>query len=559
MVKLMKIKKIGLYLLTFLLVISGVQPLQAKAAELIIYPDKNSCYVGDTITFTVSVRGAGNFDVSGAVNDSDFLDDSSKSYTITADYAGTIKVSVSGTIADYETEEEEMLYDSATVIVYERESPSPNPDPDVESTPEEKSSNANLSGLSIDHGDLTPAFSSDVTEYRVSLTSDITEIYITASAADDKASVSGDGLKPLSVGANSFTIDVTAEDGTRKAYTINVDVVEKPTIFLPFNNKELGILNDINLSDVPKGFKEKTITLQDTEVKAFTNENGTLTLLYLTDEQNHNGFYLYNEKDGTLYGLYRPILVDGKEYCALDIDEQKYHIEEMTLGSVNLPKAQSITEPTASTQIQAYLLPAETNLEAVDAWVFGNKDLEQFSVVYLMNMQGETDFYIYDEQAKTLKVYPKEQPLTVVDLEKFVTENQASTPWLLYGGIALAIVAVVAVIVIIVRKNKKKHQVDFDDAFETAQKEQRTKSRPLVTDETFFKEIPHDEQIDGPILGDDGIPLSIESALRDMDDLDEPEESDEEDLITINLDQNDSDDDDDWLDEDVVNALFDEK
>jgi len=85
------------------------------------------------------------------------------------------------------------------------------------------SDDASLSGLTVSKGTLTPAFDAGVTEYTVSAASDVTSITIAAAANDPKATVSGDiGEKPLNVGKNTFTVTVTAEDGTTRDYTIAV-------------------------------------------------------------------------------------------------------------------------------------------------------------------------------------------------------------------------------------------------------------------------------------------------------------------------------------------------
>ncbi|ULQ61212.1 cadherin-like beta sandwich domain-containing protein [Brucepastera parasyntrophica] len=87
------------------------------------------------------------------------------------------------------------------------------------------STNANLSGISLTSGTLSPVFTSDVLNYTVRLANSVSGVRITGIAADSGAVVSGSGsTDTLTVGtATPKTITVTAEDGvTTKTYTVTV-------------------------------------------------------------------------------------------------------------------------------------------------------------------------------------------------------------------------------------------------------------------------------------------------------------------------------------------------
>ncbi|GHT38853.1 hypothetical protein AGMMS49965_03370 [Bacteroidia bacterium] len=85
------------------------------------------------------------------------------------------------------------------------------------------SNNANLNNLTVNQGTLTPTFNANTISYSVSVANTVSSITISATKAHAAASVSGDGAKTLNVGANAFTVDVTAEDGTtKKTYTVNI-------------------------------------------------------------------------------------------------------------------------------------------------------------------------------------------------------------------------------------------------------------------------------------------------------------------------------------------------
>ena len=60
------------------------------------------------------------------------------------------------------------------------------------------------------------------TSYDVTVPADTDTIEIYATAQDSNAKISGTGSKKLEAGKNTFSVVVTAEDGTKKTYTINI-------------------------------------------------------------------------------------------------------------------------------------------------------------------------------------------------------------------------------------------------------------------------------------------------------------------------------------------------
>ena len=113
---------------------------------------------------------------------------------------------------------------------------------------------------------------------------DVTSIAISASAEDSKANISGIGTKELNLYSNAFNIVVTAENGSRKAYTI--EVIRKD---IDGNIKELATdntLSSITIADYNINFNpeimEYTILLTDAvmpEINAIANDsNATVTI-----------------------------------------------------------------------------------------------------------------------------------------------------------------------------------------------------------------------------------------------------------------------------------------
>lgn len=85
-----------------------------------------------------------------------------------------------------------------------------------------KSSNSNLGSLVVSEGSLSPAFNSNTTSYSISVPNGTTKVDVSAVAADPNATVIVRGNDNLLVGKNNILVEVTAEDGSKKVYTIEV-------------------------------------------------------------------------------------------------------------------------------------------------------------------------------------------------------------------------------------------------------------------------------------------------------------------------------------------------
>lgn len=85
-----------------------------------------------------------------------------------------------------------------------------------------KSNDSSLSSLSVVQSTLSPSFSKEVLNYRANVAYSVTNVDITATANDSKATISGTGNKSLNTGDNEFSIVVTAEDNTTTTYKVVV-------------------------------------------------------------------------------------------------------------------------------------------------------------------------------------------------------------------------------------------------------------------------------------------------------------------------------------------------
>ena len=84
------------------------------------------------------------------------------------------------------------------------------------------SADATLKLLDVSGFTLSPTFNSDITNYSMKVANNITGLLVDAIPTDPEANVKVEGNLGWKEGVNVITITVTATDGTKKVYTVNV-------------------------------------------------------------------------------------------------------------------------------------------------------------------------------------------------------------------------------------------------------------------------------------------------------------------------------------------------
>ena len=219
----------------------------------------------------------------------------SKSYTFTFKTlkTGTTKISVGSYLAyDFNTMSQISLTSgSKSISIKTKEQ--------IEAT---YSDNANLSSLSVEGYELTPAFNKDTLEYNLDVENDIEKVTIKASKADGNANVAGDGEVELVEGPNKFEIVVTAQKGNTKKYVLNINRKELDPIKITVGSKEYTVVRKV--ADLPAvtSYTNSTVTYEDNEVPVLINEVTGYTLIGLKDEDGKVSLYIY--KDGNIKDKY---------------------------------------------------------------------------------------------------------------------------------------------------------------------------------------------------------------------------------------------------------------
>ena len=421
------------------------------AASLSVTASASTIYVGDSVTFTVSASGgAGNISVSGAANGTYWLENSSQSFTVTASAEGTLTVSASGTLGDFNTEKDVPVSGSASVQVVTRPKETPkNETPQKQETqkPEEKkqeekklSSNANLASLSISQGTLSPKFTASKTQYTVNLNGDVSSIKVNATAADSKAIVYGTGTNSLKPGKNTISVSVAAEDGSTKEYTITVNVDETPLVYVSYNGAKLGFVRSLDGVDKPaKSFEAVKIKVDGKEVKAWKSNLLKKTVVYLQDDKTkEKNYYIYNTDTNTVETMLRPMALLGNNVFVVDVPKNLQTREGMNFTTVKID-----------------------NYE-LNGWTFKDTAFENYALIYVMDEKGNMVYYQYEATEKTLQLYSGAATIPQSAYDQYRKDVDASLKkhkWVIYGlAGGCVVLAGLSAVIFFRRKKTVKYQ-----------------------------------------------------------------------------------------------------
>ena len=285
-------------------------------------------------------------------------------------------------------------------------------------TDEELSSDATLKKLEVEGVKLNKDFNKDTLEYNVELSSDTTKIKINAESTDENAIISGIGEVEVKEGKNTFSILVTAQNGSSKTYIINAYVQEKSPIVVTVDSKKYTVLKKLVGIETPNGFEKKTIKINNTEVESFFNKKIEYNLVALKDSIGNLTLYIYKKGD---YIKYSPLTNEDLNIIVLRAKESE------------VPHAYK-----------------RNDFEYNDAKVLGyalnsNSD---FRLVYGINSEtGEKGFYLYDIKYHTIQRFYNDQ----VNLYRNLIQK-CKLAFIVLGGFILFLTII---IIILLSKNVK--------------------------------------------------------------------------------------------------------
>lgn len=395
----------------------------------------------------------------------------------------------------------------------------------------DSSVNANLAGLKISPGVLTPAFTPEVTDYTTVVGEDCEKIAVSAPTADSNAKVVISGNAELQMGENTIECKVTAQDGsTTKTYTI---VVTKKEGIVDYGDAE-GILHaEINGIDyevattfdesiLPEDFTSTTYVYKGQEVKAASNANG-VTIMYLIGNDGSGDFYIYDESTDT-----------WSPYARINVIEKSITI-------IPLPDSVEVPEGFAETTL-------ELNGKKVRGWVWATDEEQKYCIVYGMNQDGEVDFYRYDMKEKTIQRYFADPAVASSVDETELVELRAANQdledalnirtYLLLGiAVIAAILLIALILVLIFSRGGNGSQTKSRDKVKQAKEKPQKQSRIEDDEDDYEDYVVEDVIYDTKPLDEE------ETYLRGVEDqreesygkVDEPSVSDDDDFEVIDL------------------------
>ena len=303
------------------------------------------------------------------------------------------------------------------------------------------SSNASLASIKLSNGALSPAFNPNTTSYTATVKYSVDSINIKGAVADGKSTYTGGGTFALQIGDNQRVLTVTAEDGTKKTYTINIKrMTEQETaeaeqaerdanpLLVVIDGADYTIVNNFEGLALPAGFTQGTATRKESEITVLNDDSGKYQLCWLTDANGENGaFYTRDENDNFTKLVY--INSNGKMYIVEDLGDYG-----------NLPTGFKLSKYTL-------------NGADVDAFVYEDESLKDF---YILNtyVAGQTAYYRFDSAEGTMqRAADFNLALTAANTKPQEPEKQSVFSWFVnmnkIGKIVFIIMVSVAVLFIV--------------------------------------------------------------------------------------------------------------
>lgn len=339
-----KFKKITFSIIGGIILLLFSPRVSATSAGLSI--NKSSVYIGDTFTVTISgingrVKVSSSTNVTLSATGSQFVD-GSVSITGTAKSVGNATITV--TPEDATTSSADPVEidapSSRSINVIEKPQTNNNtttkpPTTVTNNTTTTKNNNAYLSKLQVNQEGLSPNFNRGKISYAITVGANVNSLKVTAIPEASTSKVSVSGNTNLKNGDNKIYITVTAQDGTKKVYTITVtktaDVVK--------SNSYLQNLIVENATMSPEFSKEVfeydcgTVgaSIESLKILAFgENENVKVEITgndKLVDGDNNINVKVTSE-DGTT----------TKEYV-IKVKKDSSLVEENKIQEINSPEA----------------------------------------------------------------------------------------------------------------------------------------------------------------------------------------------------------------------------
>lgn len=380
----------------------------------------------------------------------------SYSYTFTALKSGTATFKpVNASVLDYTSTNECLSSTGSASVTMKTQA-------EIEAS---YSRNNNLSSLSVEGAELTPAFNKNVTEYSATLPVDTTKAKILATKEDNTASITGAGEIDVVDGLNKIEITVTAQHGEKKTYVINLTVEELDPVIVKINGKNYTLVRKSGqVENVPVGFVETKITVENQEVAAYKSEIAKLTLVALKDGDGNISLFVYNASKKT-YSKF----IEAKSF------ESNLLILEYD--------GKDIPTDFVKTSFKY-------NNETINGFKLSNGNDSNYYLIYAKNLEtGNENFYLYDKKENTFQRYFSE-------ITKIKDDKINLMKYIIIGlSVSLALILLILIIVFLKKifTPKDKKIAKYSAKINNLSKDKKNDFDTVNEDEIAIKKVEEDE------------------------------------------------------------------
>ena len=435
------IRYLSVIITSFILLVNNV-----LAADFSISLTSNSVTVGNTVSLKIDGTQSGltgrfnisssNSNVASLSSSYVWVEDNVQYVTITAKSAGSAVITVTPTdgISDRNAAEAKLSARTINITVNAPKTSQNNGGGNNSSTPvKAKSSNNFLSSLTIEGVDIEPKFDKEVLEYSALLPAETEKIKVNAQLADSNSKVTGTGEVTVKTGLNTIELVVTAENGSKRTYTIKATVEELEPLKVKVDNENYTIVRKRkDLPPISEYFTEKDIKIGEETIEGYYNDTLKYSVVGLKNEKGVTNYYIYKNNRYTLYKEYS---FGGITLQIIDKDINNHYIK--TSFKYDGDKIPSYQETKVDLIKNTYALDKEN--------VVGN----QFYLFYAKNVEtGKEDLYQYDALEKTVQRYNTE----VLDMYKKTSDTYYMY---LLASILVIGILILTLSIVLIKKGKK--------------------------------------------------------------------------------------------------------
>ena len=209
-----------------------------------------------------------------------------------------------------------------------------------------KNSNADLLSITTDKDViLNPTFDKDNVNYQIEVENNIDELTIVGVAVEKTTKVSGNGTYKLQVGENQVILTTTAEDGTTKTYTLNINrhkssncnariIIAKESVLDPTFDKnittyELKVLENVTSLNLIVTPEDSNATYKIEGNENFEIGNNIVKVIIIAEDSTTKEYTLnvLRQKAGTTSNKLESLSMKEKQFSpSFDPDTQYYEV-----------------------------------------------------------------------------------------------------------------------------------------------------------------------------------------------------------------------------------------